>query len=93
MQEVVGISFRQATKTYYFSPIDEDVLVGDEVVVETANGQAVGVVTKAKFQVEDSEIEPPLRPVIRKVTAEDKEKLEKLKSMKSNIELYKYLIQ
>lgn len=79
MQEVVGISFRQATKTYYFSPIDEDVLVGDEVVVETANGQAVGVVTKAKFQVEDSEIEPPLRPVIRKVTAEDKEKLEKLK--------------
>ena len=79
MQEVVGISFRQATKTYYFSPIDEDVLVGDEVVVETANGQAVGVVTKAKFQVEDPEIEPPLRPVIRKVTAEDKEKLEKLK--------------
>lgn len=84
MQEVVGISFRQATKTYYFSPIDEEVSVGDEVVVETANGQAVGAVTKAKFEVEESEIEPPLRPIIRKVTAEDKERLEKLKKKAEN---------
>ena len=79
MQEVIGVSFRQATKVYYFSPIEEELKSGDEVVVDTAGGLAVGVVAKPKFLVKDTEIEQPLRPVVRKVTNEDKEKIEKQK--------------
>ena len=79
MQEVVGVQFKQASKMYYFNPKGKKFSSGEEVVVDTASGLALGIVAKSNFEVNDSEIEPPLREVIRLATSEDFKKREKLK--------------
>lgn len=79
MQEVVGVKFKQASKVYYFNPRGEKYELGDEVVVDTQSGNAIGVVAKTNFLVSDIEIEQPLRDVIRKVNGDDSKKMEKLK--------------
>ncbi len=74
MAEIVGIRFKQAGKVYYFDPGDLELEVNDYVVVETARGLELGHVVIAPGQVIDSDIENPLKPVIRKATTEDIEK-------------------
>ncbi|UCC17355.1 MAG: stage 0 sporulation family protein [Dehalococcoidales bacterium] len=74
MAEVVGVRFKQAGKIYYFDPGDLGLEVNDYVVVETARGLELGHVVIAPGQVVDSEIENPLKPVVRKADAEDIER-------------------
>lgn len=69
--EVVGVSFRQAGKIYYFAPNGLKLSVEDKVIVETARGVEFGNVKTANKTVSESEIVPPLKPIIRKATAED----------------------
>ncbi|OGN89892.1 MAG: stage 0 sporulation family protein [Chloroflexi bacterium RBG_13_46_14] len=71
MAEVVGVRFKQAGKIYYFDPGDLNLEVNDYVVVETARGLELGHVVIAPGQVPDSEIENPLKPVVRKAEPED----------------------
>lgn len=80
MQEVVGVKFKQASKVYYFNPLGAKYNLCDEVVVDTQSGYAIGVVAKPNFSVAESEIEQPLREVLRKVNAEDNKKIERLKN-------------
>ena len=65
MTKVVGVRFRQAGKIYYFDPGEYELNINDSVVVETARGLELGCVATAPGEVEDNEIEPPLKPVIR----------------------------
>jgi cell fate regulator YaaT (PSP1 superfamily) len=74
MAEVVGVRFKQAGKIYYFDPGDLNLEVNDYVVVETARGLELGHVVIAPGQVLDSDIENPLKPVIRKAEPEDIER-------------------
>ena len=74
MAEVVGVRFKQAGKIYYFDPGDLNLEVNDYVVVETARGLELGNVVIAPGQVLDSDIENPLKPVIRKAEPEDIER-------------------
>jgi len=74
MAEVVGVRFKQAGKIYYFDPGDLNLEVNDYVVVETARGLELGHVVIAPGQVVDSEIENPLKPVVRKADPEDIER-------------------
>jgi cell fate regulator YaaT (PSP1 superfamily) len=74
MAEVVGVRFKQAGKIYYFDPGDLNLEVNDYVVVETARGLELGNVVVAPGQVLDSDIENPLKPVIRKAEPEDIER-------------------
>lgn len=69
--EVVGVSFRGAGKSYWFSPGKSHFQVGDAVIVETARGLEIGTVNMANRTVAGTEIVPPLRPVIRYATADD----------------------
>lgn len=71
MQEVVGVKFRSAAKTYYFGPKDIKFNMGDGVIVETARGQEYGTVSLPNTMVEENEIIPPLKDVIRKATEKD----------------------
>jgi cell fate regulator YaaT (PSP1 superfamily) len=79
MADVVGVRFKRNSKIYYFDSSDVDVEDGDLVVVETARGLKMGEV------VTDSSAEPavkanrPLKPVVRKASAEDMERYDKLK--------------
>ena len=75
MPTVVGIRFKKACKIYYFDPAESGVAKGDHAIVETARGVEYGEVVIGPREVNESSIVPPLKPVMRKATAEDDLKL------------------
>ena len=77
MAIIVGIKFKNGNKVYYFDPKDVLFDEGDGAIVETARGQEFGTVVITNKEVEEKDIVQPLKPVIRKATAEDVKKMEK----------------
>jgi cell fate regulator YaaT (PSP1 superfamily) len=77
-KQVVGIRFQRAGKVYYFNPSDYELEINDYVVVETMHGKTVGRVVITPRQILSHEIKEPLKPVLRKVSAEDAKKIEKM---------------
>lgn len=75
---VVGVRFKQSGPIYYFDPAGIEVSEGDDVIVETARGTAIGTVIFASKQIESDEITDPLKPVIRQAQPEDFDKLSEL---------------
>ena len=73
MLKVIGVRFRNAGKIYYFDPLDLDIEVGQNVIVETARGIEYGHVLIAPREVDDSKVIQPLKAVIRLATPEDDE--------------------
>ena len=71
--------FWQNHNTYYFDPNGETYRVGTEVIVDTANGLAFGIVSEANKKVDESQLELPLRKVVRVATDRDKERVERLR--------------
>ena len=71
MIEVVGIRFKKAGKLYYFDPAGFKIEDNSFVIVETARGIEYGHATKGNHMVDDSDIVPPLKKVIRIATKED----------------------
>ncbi len=68
MREAVGVRFEKAGKIYYFDPAGLQLRVGDSVIVETTQGQALAQVVAIR-QIEEGERE--LKPVLRQATAKD----------------------
>lgn len=79
--EIVGVSFREAGKIYYFSPGTLKLNVGQGVIVETARGTELGTVKLANKSVPKSEIVSPLKSIKRTATAADFEKDAKNREM------------
>ncbi|MFW6256809.1 MAG: PSP1 domain-containing protein [Bacillota bacterium] len=77
MHTVVGVSFKDAGKIYYFDPGDIELETGDNVIVETSRGMEFGEVILARKEVSDDELVAPLKEVKRRATMKDKEKHEK----------------
>ena len=75
MPTVVGIRFKKACKIYYFDPAETGVAKGDFAIVETARGVEYGEVVIGPREVDDKQIVSPLKPVMRKATADDDMKL------------------
>ena len=75
--EVVGISFKEAGKIYYFAPGGLKLSRGDYVIVETSRGVEMGLVKVENKTVPESEIVPPLKEVKRVATKADHEQNEK----------------
>lgn len=76
MTQVVGVRFKKAGKVYYFAPGTTGVKKNDHAIVETARGIEYGeIVTDAK-EVEEKDLVAPLKPIIRKGTPEDAQKVE-----------------
>jgi len=71
MAEIVGVRFKRAGKVYYFDPAGIDLEINDNVVVETTRGLELGQVTISPKQVLESDLEKPLKPVVRKAEPED----------------------
>ena len=69
--KTVGVRFKKAGRIYYFDPAGLELEINDWVVVETTRGLEVARVVIAPKQVLSSEVETPLKPVVRK--AENKE--------------------
>ena len=77
MAKIVGIRFKNTAKVYYFAPGKEKFKKGDGVIVETARGVEFGTVSIEVKEVDDSEIVQPLKPIIRKATQADLDRLKK----------------
>jgi cell fate regulator YaaT (PSP1 superfamily) len=69
--KTVGVRFKRAGRIYYFDPAGLELEINDWVIVETTRGMEVARVVISPKQVLSSEVEVPLKPVIRK--AEKKE--------------------
>ena len=71
MAEIIGVRFKEVGKVYYFSPLDMKLVIGDQVIVETARGVECGTVAIANKEVSDSTIVHPLKTIIRQATEKD----------------------
>ena len=76
MTEVISVRFRGGCKNYFFDPIGLQVKMGDQVVVETAQGSEFATCTEGNHEVEDSAIVKPLCAVLRMATENDRRTVE-----------------
>ena len=79
--EIVGVGFRTAGKTYYFSPKQFQLAVGTPVIVETARGVEMGKITIANRMISTKEVVSPLRDIIRPASAADVSRYEENKRL------------
>ncbi|NLM84081.1 MAG: stage 0 sporulation family protein [Clostridiales bacterium] len=79
MTEVISVRFKNKGKVYYFDPAGLTISSGDAVIVETSKGLEFAECTWGNHEVEDHCIIPPLRPVVRIATEEDKKRAEENK--------------
>lgn len=71
MALIVSVRFRENGKIYDFAAGEFRPQVGEKVVVETARGVECGEVVAACRDIPDEKLTAPLKPVLRKATAED----------------------
>lgn len=76
MIEIIGVRFKQAGRTYYFSPDGRQLEPGAKVIVETAKGVECGDVVMGNRMIEDDRVVQPLRPIIRPANDRDMRTLE-----------------
>ena len=77
MAKIVGIKFKHTGKVYYFDPADVFYKKETGVIVETARGIEYGKVVIEPKDVPEEEIVQPLKPILRKATADDEERMRK----------------
>ena len=80
MANIAGVRFKKAGKVYNFDAGELELAVNDCVVVKTARGTELGHVVIAPGQVENSEPEENLSPVLRKAEPEDIQQAEDLEA-------------
>lgn len=80
MKKVVGITFKDVGKIYWFDPTPFTPKIGEKVVVETVRGLELGEVTSEVKEVEDEKIEHELKSVVRMANKFD------IKNYNDNIE-------
>jgi cell fate regulator YaaT (PSP1 superfamily) len=76
---VAGVRFLDSGRTFYFDPRNYMLEVGDWVVVDTSRGKEAGRVILAPHQVRESMLEGELKPVLRKLSTDDVERMNRLK--------------
>lgn len=78
MPKVAVIRLRYVNKDYWFNPAGLPVEEGDHVLVETARGREIGLVVDDLREVEDREVQQPLKPVLRIATQADLEQADEM---------------
>ena len=73
MTEVISVRFRGGCKNYYFDPKGLRVKMGDQVVVQTAQGPEFATCTEGNHEVAESAVVSPLCAVLRMDAAADRE--------------------
>ena len=91
MKIIIGVSFRQAGKVYFFDPGDEKIERGEHVIVETAKGVEYGTVVVPNREMAEEKIVAPLKKIIRVATPKD-EDIE-LKNREKEKDAYKICLE
>jgi cell fate regulator YaaT (PSP1 superfamily) len=76
---LTGVRFVDSGQVYYFDPLDFDLAVGDWVVVETSRGKEAARVVIAPGQVRQNSLKGELKPVLRKMSEADIERMQRFK--------------
>ncbi len=71
MTEVVSVRFRGGSKTYFFDPRGIQVRMGENVIVQTAQGLEFATCTQGNHEVADELIVKPLSAIVRRATEND----------------------
>lgn len=77
MQKIVGIIFNKKGRIYNFDPVNLELNIDDEVVVETEKGLQFGYVASDVKCINENEYNLPLKPVVRQASKEDISKFRK----------------
>ena len=75
--KIIGVRFKNGGKIYYFDPENNNVKVGDKVIVETARGVECGDVVMADREVDENQFRTQIKPIIRIATDNDMKIVEK----------------
>lgn len=81
MKNIVGVRFKRLGKIYFFNPTYLKVKKGDNVIVETVQGEEYGEVVIPNRYVDDEKIIKPLKKVIRLATNKDDKRYEECKKI------------
>ena len=73
MKNIVGVKLKRPGKIYFFDPGYIRLNSGEEVIVETENGQEYGTVVIVNRRIPDDKIKTPENKVVRIATKKDKE--------------------
>ena len=76
MTEVISVRFRGGCKNYFFDPKGNQVRMGDQVIVETAQGLEFATCTEGNHDVEDKLVVKPLCAMVRMATDSDRRTVE-----------------
>ena len=76
MAEVIGVRFKEVGKVYYFDPLNNKLSTGDKVIVETARGLECGEVAMPNKEIDENELNHPLKPLVRIATKDDLRRVE-----------------
>ena len=71
MVNVIGVRFKNDGKLYFFAPGSLWPTPGDYVIVETSRGVEFAEVVTTLREIDETQLDTPLRPVIRIASAED----------------------
>jgi cell fate regulator YaaT (PSP1 superfamily) len=84
MIKVVGIGFKDVGKIYWFNPFPLSVKLNEKVIVETVRGYELGTVIQEAREINDTDIEREIKPIVRLATKSDvlayEENLERAKA-------------
>jgi cell fate regulator YaaT (PSP1 superfamily) len=80
MANIVGVRFKKAGKIYHFDAGELELTVNDVVVVKTSRGTELGQVVIPPGQIDASQSEENLSPVLRKAEEEDIGQAEELEA-------------
>lgn len=84
MTEVISVKFKDSGKNYFFSPDGKSYKPGENVIVETANGLAFGIIAEGNHEVEDERVVPPLKKALRVANEKDLQRLQDNKTKEAN---------
>jgi len=72
MTKVIGVSFEDSNKIYYFLPNDIQFVKGDYVIVETESGLQYGIIVTDFIMVDEKKLVSPLKNILRLANDVDK---------------------
>ena len=81
LTNIVGVKFKKEGRIYSFNAVDLMIHKGEQVIVNTDNGLALGIIVTDVKRCEPSELPANLKKVVRKATVDDlriKEENEKM---------------
>ncbi|PKN84046.1 MAG: hypothetical protein CVU51_11210 [Deltaproteobacteria bacterium HGW-Deltaproteobacteria-1] len=88
LTNIIGIKFKKEGRIYNFNAVDLILHKGDQVLVNTDNGIALGTVVTDVHRCEPSGMPPNLKSVVRKVTADDLRVREELELLEEEARKY-----